>query len=1121
MEEQEQGLDQEQQNKSDSFVKQQKNKGKDLAKDEAKKRAKNKIMSVIMKNPKVALIVLGVIAAFILIIILFAGFLYLLNYLDEKEASEAKQASISFNLSGKSETIQTGEAGASDATEGTRLTIQKTDNGNYEIVNNYTEEELENLENNRDPNVDISDFSDFEKTVLYAFQENGLVLDDYTREELKCIPTFLKAEGCTQYLDLRKNSEKFDGSGNYQPELLEDLEENEIPGVILVQRTNTRETAPTVLEYMAESEFNELLEDDNKKEDTRNYFTIDKDGNLIISKWDHEKVTVSGFPQELPEEEKVESKDQYYITTTTIPYSQYVKKYTMPFDFLMQLLIITENPEFCLQVADIVLGSKIIINVQEEETITTTIENRTYDMHNKEEKYINYEIEPDIETKTDYFINLVKDDENNECTTYKNEKKDVKITTVYTSHSYKFEILEADTWVAHYKKIYAKQEAEISPENTTRMDVKGEYEEGEEVTITDSSSILADSHAKEFKEDKEKNYKDKIPTPNVYVSTEQRGVINSKTYKVISITPSGKFTTNLSTFEYEGQEVTNEDGTVSIIYNMQPSFNVTTIKTDEIPAQISFTYGLNNNYTYSLLSNTKDSIKCNISRLRIVPFNKINLINNISTNITKYPSDPNPITNTHIYAKDDNGNFEKFLLAYDKNKDESYMEESWLFEMMEENQNTIDLIDTIKYLLYIYDGRNRGVTDLNFEGYLNSISLAGSYSSVGNISAFGCTMERDEFISLAKNYKKNDSTYQSKMANYAGDFYDVCTKYGVNPIITYAHACLETGYGGSIPYNNYFGMAVYNGQNSGAKYNSPAESIDGYCKWVINNGSVGTSAYAENLKTATKWAVYNENLAGTPDTNIYVLYCRYAYLGDKHLCNEPDFNNPKGTSYYLSNGSTWGAGGRVYIYEMYEKGGLYTGRYKELCGHRNANDPTTDQEQADYTVYTTNKRINIAKDIFGVNIFSGYGNGAIAEQILNAAEKIRKHCTDNNYRYDVTVPNYSEGVKALWNKRGVCCASYVAWVLAEVGYEDLVNGCYFRGATDLGNKLKTVFPIVPSYDQMQPGDIIVWPNHHIQIYAGNGYWYNGGSKNPTVKYSKYDARTVFAHYGSYYILRPQ
>lgn len=340
--------------------------------------------------------------------------------------------------------------------------------------------------------------------------------------------------------------------------------------------------------------------------------------------------------------------------------------------------------------------------------------------------------------------------------------------------------------------------------------------------------------------------------------------------------------------------------------------------------------------------------------------------NTSQTNEYKYESGTKQTTNIG----------KKFKEVYDKHpKAKAQLDcvSSWLFEMLEETETTVDYVSVMKYLLYVCTGMDYGISE---EDILDLIEENNSiiYSSLGNLTAFGCNITKEEFIKSAKQYMQSNSTYQSKMAAYAETFYDVCTKNNVNPVIAYAHACLETGSGNNIPYNNYFGMAVYNGMSSGSRYSTPEKSINAYCKWVINNGTVGKSAYAQNLSKAQEWSKYNEKLEGTPESNVYVLYCRYAYLGDEHYCDEPDFNNPAGTNYYINHGSTWGKGGRVHIYQMYEKGALYTGKYKEMCGHKNANDPTTDKEKADYAVYTTKLRLDIAEKIFGKGIFSSDGN---------------------------------------------------------------------------------------------------------------------------------------------------
>ena len=166
-------------------------------------------------------------------------------------------------------------------------------------------------------------------------------------------------------------------------------------------------------------------------------------------------------------------------------------------------------------------------------------------------------------------------------------------------------------------------------------------------------------------------------------------------------------------------------------------------------------------------------------------------------------------------------------------------------------------------------------------------------------------------------------------------------------------------------------MGVYNGQNSGVIYGSYADSIKDFCEWTVAAATPGTPRYDSSLSRAEQFATVNQKFIGTPDKNIFAQFCNYMYLGDTHISDEPDFNNPAGTAYYIAHGSTYGAGGRINIYNMYELGGLYEEEYAERCGHPNGSDPTTLQEKADNAQCSIQKRIYRAKKIFGKNCLLG------------------------------------------------------------------------------------------------------------------------------------------------------
>lgn len=753
-------MEEEKNQNQDSFVKRNMNKGKSILEKGKKTKEKaqkfTKTVKFIVKNWKLILIGLGLIG----VVLLFGIIAYAINELKFWEGSEAKKNAVTISVNGKPQsttvTLPTYGAGATEdmqvstggsssgedaQEETTKIVISKTENGNYDIETKYTEEELEEIkEKLEETTMETTEFSEFELAVIGALEENGLDVDDYTTKELKCLPAFLKAEASTQFLDLRKNTEKFDSQGNYQPELLEDLEEDEVPGVILIQRTNTKEKTPTPLEYIDLEDFDELVE--NKDMKVLEYFTVTEEGKLRIAKWNHEVVTVEGeYPEELSDDEKVQPKNETSIWTEDIDYIRYISKYVMPYDFLLQLLIISEDSEFCLEVADIVLGSKIVINLQEEETITTTVDERTFDVHNKVEKKIDYSI--GNESANGYLLGGATDDKGAECTTYENTESTVKVKTVYTSHTYKLEIVEADIWYARYEKIYKdpteKNESlpdqiiEEHPENYTLVEAKKKE-------TTNTTEILADEHASAFKEEREKHYKDQIEDPTVSLTSEEKEIYDYTQQKFVKI--PGDYTVSIW-HKYGIKEPTWSSKTFSTYADLPSLLNITTNKTNDFPFEIKFSFPLGAN-SYGSPSRDTSAIVCNITKLLILPYNKINIDGTIKTNVKKYESDPEPTTKARYYAKDENGDFEKFLKTIDDfEKAEELLGdvESWLFEMMEECETTTTFVDIVKYLLYLYDGVDRGVTELD-----TSIFEPAQFIKIGGI--YGNTIEEKIWFAL-------------------------------------------------------------------------------------------------------------------------------------------------------------------------------------------------------------------------------------------------------------------------------------------------------------------------------------------------------------------------------------
>lgn len=757
--------EQEEKNKSSIFEKQSLGEAKSKLDDLNRKNKKSKkVITTIIKYKSIfipLLIVLGI----IIFILLWAGFVNIQFGGSISSTNKAKKAAITTSYSYDLTSPGTGnnEDNDIDIEKTNRIVVRPTKNrDSYEITNNYTKEEIKEIrdELQKDTSRDISDFTDFEIAIIGALDESGLNIDDWTISELKCFPTFIKAEACTQYLDLRENGKKFK-NGQYIPEKISS-ESNKVPGVILVQRTNTNGNETSTLEYMQESEFNKLVKENDQK--ARDYFTLNDKGNLVIAKWEMEEIKVKGdYPENLPESEKEQGTNgkKYIITTEEINYSEYIKKYTMPFELLVQLLSMLEDPDFCLELANYVMESKIVINIQEEETVTHTIEEREYTINKKDKKIIDYRISPtvEIESGKDYLLKNGKEniyDKNNECTNYEKNITKVRIDKYYTSHSYMFEVTEADTWIAHYIKSYNDPEQKKEPEYKDKItDIPDDYKKINEQTITNPNEIIKDENVKTFKEEKENYYKSLITIPKVNLKTGTKYINDPLTNQFIEIPGNDEITITPKN-KIESTSLPNGETEYECEHDKLPTkIDVTTISKKELPS-ISFTYYLNNGKYKT--SYTKEQIaECNITKLEIKEYERIDTVNNITENITRWESDSNPKNEVYIYEKKN----EKFLKAYDNSERAQHMMKSissWLFESMEEDGRTFDFVDMIKYLLYKYDGTDYGVTELTLDG-LYETNMSNFYSGI-----YGNSIQEKVWFAL-KSLGYSDVSIAAAMGN--------------------------------------------------------------------------------------------------------------------------------------------------------------------------------------------------------------------------------------------------------------------------------------------------------------------------------------------------------------------
>ncbi|MBO5479175.1 MAG: M15 family metallopeptidase [Clostridia bacterium] len=149
--------------------------------------------------------------------------------------------------------------------------------------------------------------------------------------------------------------------------------DEETQGIIKIKRRKDENEEPKDLTFIGYKTFQEMLKTDNdaEKEDIMNYFSLDESWNLCIAKY--YKQTVNGVLKE------------YSISEVKIPYRDMVTQYTVPFMFLIDLQVITNNANYVEAVSELMTKqSEIEFTIFDSIIIDKTEYNFKADKHTRE-----------------------------------------------------------------------------------------------------------------------------------------------------------------------------------------------------------------------------------------------------------------------------------------------------------------------------------------------------------------------------------------------------------------------------------------------------------------------------------------------------------------------------------------------------------------------------------------------------------------------------------------------------------------------------------------------------------------------------------------------------------------
>ena len=416
---------------------------------------------------------------------------------------------------------------------------------------------------------------------------------------------------------------------------------------------------------------------------------------------------------------------------------------------------------------------------------------------------------------------------------------------------------------------------------------------------------------------------------------------------------------------------------------------------------------------------------------------------------------------------------------YSNNKSNIMSAASWLFEILETNKSTSDMVDLVKYLLYKATGVSYGVKEYDF-----SIYDASKFKSVTEETSEGDSGGVVEMLKSYENeslreYMNNENIAYSNVSEYVTKDRKQYKLYK-----TEFDGCLNFSYGvmvrnadEEINNESYFKdegvdlKSLLNQYDAGKEVLVDADIVD-----RIKDKIVSDKKSKIRKEIATHGVEMKENQI---DALIMVSY-QYGNCGEKLSGSQ---NIAEVYKNYYQKGNTEGFKNNAIC--QTESGGLanffVTGNY-----------PSREK----YTWKLFNEGIYTLSN--GKVITSSSSGGK--SNILQSAKKIHTYMEQHGYYYSTSGGVLKSTFEESKNSKGVCCATYVMWVLKDCGLIKETSHSADGLAAILQNtyKWKKV-----DRTKLQAGDVIYYPGQHIEIYAGNGEIYNAGADSAISRANPY------------------
>ena len=531
------------------------------------------------------------------------------------------------------------------------------------------------------------------------------------------------------------------------------------------------------------------------------YFTQDPDTDeIIMIKYKKQETITGSFDEPLENiantvKNGTKVKQEYQIQIVTLPYKDKIAKYIMPYEFLINLCQITQNPEFVYHVALMARDTYIVLKVQDKETI----DRDTTDTH------------------TQYL------DENGNITS------ETKLRNIELEKEFepRIELRYANTWSwledFEYKKTYNITNLTITGPTTSSGSnyIKTVWKEEKDGYVTYGEPITLNSiHKSQQFLGLLRNEKGKCSEKDCYKESEWKDKTNPKALECV----------RKAKFDDEG---------INVQYYI-PGTNTKEPAKNMLGSGLQMLYAvMQSNYSgYKEWENILEDIKeiYNKAKEYLEKGDK-DLIDD------KYDEGQQDYRNAYIVKMQGTLEHLRYLLKDPPPENEG--------DLVIQNPQPGSVYNGLgsNVVCYLVGG---GVNATGGSEYGIGSTIGGSGDALWNNQ-----ISREEFISIVENYNPPSGSgevtsyqngYDTWFRPYAAAFFDISVEYGFNPMYIFANGIQESGYGSSSitqQKGNTFGIGAYNDSPgaSAHSYGSQEAGIEACVKLLKSYMTPGTDHY--------------------------------------------------------------------------------------------------------------------------------------------------------------------------------------------------------------------------------------------------------------------------------------